>query len=134
MDRSINEISGQIVDACVKLHIALGPGLLESVYETVLARDLERRGLHVERQKYLSFEYDGMHFDELLRVDLLVDSKVVVEIKSLERVLPVHPKQVLTYLRLLNLPIGLLANFGAPSMKEGIQRIANGFGHLEPTN
>ena len=128
-ERSINDITGIIVDACVKLHIGLGPGLLESVYETILARDLERRGLRAERQKSLSFDYDGLHFEELLRLDLLVESRVIVEIKSVERLLPVHPKQVLTYLRLLDLPVGLLVNFGTPSMKEGIQRIANGYAH-----
>lgn len=131
-DKSLNEITGTVVDACVKLHIGLGPGLLQSVYETVLSRDLERRGLRIERQKPISFDYEGLHFDEMLRVDLLVESCVIVEIKSVERLLPVHPKQVLTYLRLLNLRIGLLVNFGAPSMKEGIQRIANGFASPEP--
>lgn len=130
--KSLNDITGVIVDACVKLHIGLGPGLLESVYETVLARDLEKRGLRVERQKSVSFNYDGLHFDEMLRVDLLVESRVEVEVKSVERLLPVHPKQVLTYLRLLDLPVGLLVNFGASSMKEGLHRIANGFAHTEP--
>jgi iron complex transport system substrate-binding protein len=124
--RRINEVTGIIVDACVKLHMALGPGLLESVYETVLARDLERRGLRVERQKPISFEYDGLYFHEMLRLDILVESLVVVEIKSVERPAPVHAKQLLTHLRLLRLPIGLLANFGANTMKEGLQRIVNG--------
>jgi iron complex transport system substrate-binding protein len=125
-DKALDEITGGIVDACVKLHIGLGPGLLETIYETVLVRDLERRGFRVERQMPISFEYDGLHFKDALRVDILVDSRVVVEIKSLERLLPVHPKQVLTYLRLLKLPVGLLLNFGAPSMKEGLRRIVNG--------
>ncbi len=125
----LDEITGEIVDAAYKLHTGLGPGLLESVYETVLARDLQRRGFHIERQKPVSFDYEGLHFDDGLRVDLLVDSRVVVEIKSVERLLPVHPKQVLTYLRLLNLSVGLLINFGAPTLKEGLQRIVNG---LEP--
>lgn len=121
----LDEITGTIVDACVKLHIALGPGLLESIYEVVLTRDLARRGLRIERQKPVSFEYDGMHFEDALRVDILVESIVVVELKSIERLLPVHPKQVLTYLRLLRLPVGLLVNFGAPTMKEGLHRIVN---------
>ncbi|PKQ05884.1 MAG: GxxExxY protein [Alphaproteobacteria bacterium HGW-Alphaproteobacteria-11] len=119
-------ITGVIVDVAYKLHTGLGPGLLESVYETVLARDLERRGLKVERQKPVSFEYDGMLFTDSLRVDLLVENRVVVEIKSLDRLLPVHPKQVLTYLRLLDMPVGLLINFGAPTLKEGLHRIVNG--------
>lgn len=95
MEKALNEITGTIVDACVKLHMGLGPGLLDSVYETVLARDLDRRGLRVERQRWVSFEYEGLEFDDVLRVDLLVESLVVVEIKSVERLLPVHPKQVL---------------------------------------
>jgi len=118
-------VTGVIVDAAYKLHTGLGPGLLESVYEAVLARDLERRGLKVEKQKPVSFEYDGMLFTDSLRVDLLVEDRVLVEIKSLERIMPVHPKQVLTYLRLLNLPVGLLINFGAPTLRQGLHRIAN---------
>lgn len=123
----LEELSVEIVDAAFKLHKGLGPGLLESVYEAVLERDLERRGLKVERQKFLSFEYDGMRFTETLRVDLLVDSRIVVEVKSVERLLPVHPKQVLTYLRLLNLSMGFLINFGAPTLKEGLHRVVNGY-------
>ncbi len=124
--RARDDVTGQIVDACVKIHSALGPGLLESAYETVLARDLERRGLSVARQQPITFEYDGLVFEDALRADLLVDARVVVEIKSVERLLAVHPKQLLTYLRLLKLPVGLLVNFGAASMKEGLQRIVNG--------
>lgn len=123
---SLDLVTGEIVDASYKLHTALGPGLLESVYETVLARDLVRRGMKVERQMPLSFEYDGMRFSEGLRVDLLVDSRIVVEIKSVEALSPVHHKQLLTYLRLLNLPIGLLINFGAAHLREGLKRIVNG--------
>jgi iron complex transport system substrate-binding protein len=121
----LDEITGGVVDAAYKLHMGLGPGLLESVYEVVLARDLERRGFAIERQKRVAFEYDGLHFDEGLRIDPLVDARVVVEIKSIERLLPVHPKQVLTYLRLLKLPVGFLINFGAPTLKEGLKRIVN---------
>ncbi len=127
--KALDEITGEIVDAAYKLHTGLGPGLLESVYETVLARDLQRRGFHIERQKPVSFDYEGLHFDDGLRVDLLVDSRVVVEIKSVERLLPVHPKQVLNYLRLLNLSVGLLIDFGVPTLKDGLRRIVNG---LEP--
>jgi len=121
----INALTGEIVDAAYHIHRALGPGLLESVYELVLTRALERRGLCAARQIPISFEYDGMVFADACRADLLVNNSVVVEIKSVERLAPVHPKQLLTYLRLLNLPIGLLINFGAPTLKEGIQRIAN---------
>jgi iron complex transport system substrate-binding protein len=127
MTREIDEITGEIVDAAYKLHAGLGPGLLESVYEAVLGRSLERRGLKVERQKAVAFDYDGMHFDEGLRVDLLVDDVVIVELKSVEKLAPVHSKQLLTYLRLLNLPVGLLVNFGGATLKEGLHRIVNGY-------
>lgn len=124
--RSLDDVTGAIVDAAIKLHKALGPGLLESVYEMVLTRDLQRRGLKVERQKPISFQYDGLEFSDAFRIDLLVGSQVVVEIKSVERLAPVHAKQVLTYLRLTKLPVGLLINFGAPTLKQGLQRIVNG--------
>ncbi|MFM9842998.1 MAG: GxxExxY protein [Dongiaceae bacterium] len=126
-DSDLDRITAEIVDAAVKLHRALGPGLLESVYAAVLTRDLERQDLAVEGQKPVSFDYDGLRFSEGFRVDLLVGSQVVVEIKSVEGLLPVHHKQLLTYLRLMNLPVGLLINFGAPTMKEGLRRIVNGF-------
>jgi GxxExxY protein len=126
-NRDIDEITGEIVDAAYKLHTQLGPGLLESVYEAVLARELERRGLFVERQKPVSFEFDGMHFDEGFRADLLVEGRVVVELKSVETLAPVHTKQLLTYLKLLNLQVGLLINFGAATLKEGLHRVVNNY-------
>jgi GxxExxY protein len=121
--RDIDETTGEIVDASYRIHTGLGPGLLESVYEAVLARSLEQRGLSVERQKAVALEFDGLTFDEGFRVDLLVDGRVVVELKSVEKLAPVHSKQVLTYLRLMDLRAGLLVNFGAPTLKEGIRRI-----------
>jgi GxxExxY protein len=124
-ERILDEITGEIVDAAYKLHKGLGPGLLESVYELVLARELERRGFRAARQEPVSFDYDGLHFRDCLRVDLLIESRVVIEIKSVEKLLPVHPMQLLTYLRLMHLPIGLLINFGAPTLREGLQRIVN---------
>ena len=124
--KPLDDITGEIVDAAFMLHTGLGPGLLESVYETVLARELQRRGLQVERQKPVSFHYDGLDFNDGFRVDLMVESRVIVEIKSVERLAPVHSKQLLTYLRLLNLPVGLLINFGAPTLKDGLHRIVNG--------
>jgi GxxExxY protein len=124
-DMELDSITGCVVDAAYRLHLGLGPGLLESVYETVLHRDLVRRGLHVEQQSVISFEYGGMYFENGLRVDLLVEGRVVVELKSVEHLLPVHRKQVLTYLKLLRLPVGLLINFGAPTFKAGLQRIVN---------
>ncbi len=122
----LDGIAGQIVDAAYKLHVGLGPGLLESFYEAVLARDLQRRGLYVERQKPVSFEYDGLKFIDCFRVDLLVALRVPVEIKSIENLAPVHSKQLLTYLRLLNMPAGLLINFGEASFKSGLRTIMNG--------
>jgi iron complex transport system substrate-binding protein len=123
--KALDDITGTIVDAAFKLHTGLGPGLLEPVYEAVLARNLERSGLRIERQKAVSFDYDGLHFSDGLRVDLMVESRVVVEIKSIERLLPLHSKQVLTHLRVLHLPVGLLINFGAPILKDGLKRIVN---------
>lgn len=127
--RALDDITGAIVDAALRIHMDLGPGLLESVYVTVLHRSLQRRGLKVERQKVVQFEFDGMIFDEGLRVDLLVDNRVVVEVKSFEKLAPVHSKQLLTYLRLLRLPVGLLINFGGATLKEGLHRVVN---NLDP--
>ncbi len=124
--RDVDEVSGEIVDAALKVHRGLGPGLLESVYEMVLARELIRRGLRVERQAGVSFDFDGMHFDDGFRVDLLVEGVVVVELKSVETLAPVHWKQVLTYLKLLELSVGLLINFGGVTLKGNVHRIANG--------
>jgi GxxExxY protein len=121
----LDEITGAIIDCSMKIHIELGPGLLESVYEAVLARSLDKRGLRVERQKVIRFEYDGMVFEEGFRIDLLVEGCVIVELKSVEKLAPVHSKQVLTYLRLTNLHVGLLINFGEATLKEGLHRIVN---------
>ncbi len=121
----VEELAAVVVDAAFHIHKELGPGLLESVYEAVLARALEMRGLMVDRQKALVFEYDGMRFEDGLRVDLLVNKLLVVELKSVETLAPVHPKQLLTYLRLLHLPVGLLINFGSEIFKEGCKRIVN---------
>jgi iron complex transport system substrate-binding protein len=120
------EASAVVVDAAFQLHRDLGPGLLESVYAAVLARMLAQRGLTVEQQKTVVFDYAGMRFEEGLRVDLLVEGCLVVELKSVENLAPVHAKQVLTYLRLMNLSLGLLINFGAATFKEGVRRIVNG--------
>jgi iron complex transport system substrate-binding protein len=123
--KALDDITGEIIDASIKLHRDLGPGLLESVYETILSQLLLKRGLVVERQKPICFEYDGIRFDDGFRVDLLVEGRVVVELKSVEKIAPVHGKQLLTYLRLMNLPVGLLINFGATTLKEGLHRIVN---------
>lgn len=121
----LDDLTGAIIDTALKVHIELGPGLLESVYEVVLAHSLQKQGLTVERQKPITFHYDGMMFEEGFRVDLLVGNKVVVELKSVDKLSPVHSKQLLTYLRLMNLPVGLLMNFGAATLKEGLQRVVN---------
>jgi GxxExxY protein len=123
--KPFDDITAAIIDSAIKIHQSLGPGLLESVYETVLARDLQRRGLQVERQKPVNFEYDGLFFTEGFRADLLVEYCVLVELKSVESLAPVHSKQLLTYLRLMNLQVGLLLNFGAATLKEGLHRIVN---------
>ena len=121
----LDEITGAIIDCSIKIHIELGPGLLESVYEAVLARALEKRGLRVERQRVIRFEYNGMVFEEGFRIDLMVEGRVIVELKSVEKLAPVHSKQLLTYLRLTNLHVGLLINFGEATLKEGLHRIVN---------
>jgi GxxExxY protein len=102
-------------------------GLLESVYQAVLARALVRRCFHIERHRTIRFQYDGMVFEEVFRADLIVESQVIVEIKSVERLARVHAKQLLTYLKVTNTPVGLLVNFGAPTMQEGLRRIVNGY-------
>jgi len=125
--RNLDEISGIIVDCAYHIHTELGPGLLESVYEAVLAKRLEQLGLAVERQKPISFEFDGMVFEEGFRIDLFVDDQVVVELKSIERLARVHSKQLLTYLKLMDLQVGLLINFGGATLKEGLHRIVNDY-------
>lgn len=121
----VETIAREVVDCAFVLHRDLGPGLLESVYEAVLAKSLDARGLRVVRQKPISFTYNGLTFDEGFKLDLLVEDRLVVELKSVESIAPVHAKQVLTYLRLMDLPLGLLINFGAATFKAGIQRVVN---------
>ena len=121
-----NEIGKVIVDSAVTVHRELGPGLLESVYEIVLAHELQQRGLSVERQVPVSIEYRGMKFDAAFRADIVVGDKVIVELKSAERVSEAHKKQVQTYLRLTGCKLGFLLNFGEALMKRGITRVVNG--------
>lgn len=121
-----NEIAKRILDAAFVAHTKLGPGLLESVYEVVLAHELRKAGLRVERQKPMPITYDGILFEEGYRADLLVESKVIVELKSVAAISAVHSKQVLTQLRLSGLKLGLLINFGETHLKNGIKRIING--------
>jgi GxxExxY protein len=121
-----NQIAKEVVDAAVKVHTILGPGLLESVYEVVLARELVQRGLRVERQVSIPIEFEGLKFDEGFRADIIVENKVILELKSVEQMAKVHHKQLFTYLKLADKRLGLLLSFGADLMKEGIKRIANG--------
>ncbi len=121
----VNEISCAVVDAALGIHSELGPGLLESVYEVLLAYELKERGLHIERQVAVPIQFRGIQFDEGYRLDILVENLVVVEIKSVEELLSVHKKQLLTYLRLTKKPLGLLLNFNVDLMKHGVTRIAN---------
>jgi len=120
-----NEIAKIIVDAAFQIHKRLGPGLLETVYEVVLAHVLNKRGLKVEKQVPVAIVFDGIKFNEGFRADLIVEDKVIVELKSVEKVLPVHKKQLLTYLRLTDKKLGLLINFGSELIRDGISRIVN---------
>lgn len=121
-----NEIARQVVDAAYKVHTTLGPGLLESVYEIVLAHELKQRGLAVARQVPVSIQYDSIVFDEGFRADIIVEDAVILELKSVESVARVHKKQLLTYLRLADKRLGLLIIFGEELIKTGITRVVNG--------
>ena len=121
-----NEVARVVVDAAVRVHRVLGPGLLESVYEVVLARELERRGLRVARQVPIPLVYEDLRIDAAYRADLLVEDRVLVELKSIEQTAPIHKKQTLTYLRLAHLQLALLLNFGEELMKNGITRLVHG--------
>ena len=122
----LNDISGEILNAAIVIHKEIGPGLLESVYEVLLAHELKTRGFTVERQVIVPIEYRGIKFEEGYRLDLIVEDTVIVEIKSVEELTKVHHKQLLTYLRMMDKPLGLLLNFNVHLMKEGISRVANG--------
>jgi len=121
-----NEIGKVIVDAALAVHRELGPGLLESVYELALAYELEQRELSVKRQLPISIHYKHMTFDDAFRADLVIDDKIIVELKSVEQVSQAHKKQLLTYLRLTGCKLGFLLNFGEALMKRGITRTVNG--------
>jgi len=120
-----NEIATIIVDAALRIHRTLGPGLLESVYQAVLSYELQKRGLRVFQQVGLPVQYEEVKLDLGFRVDLIVGDKVVIEIKSVEALAPVHRKQLKTYLRLMDLRLGLLINFNVELIKDGIQRVVN---------
>jgi GxxExxY protein len=121
-----NEIGKIVVDAAITVHRALGPGLLETVYEVALAHELTKRGLHVERQRPMAVEYDGLEFEEGFRADIVVECKVILELKSVSQLSASHRKQIQTYLRLTKMRLGFLLNFGAALMRDGIVRAVNG--------
>lgn len=123
---SPNEIAAQIVDAAYRIHVSLGPGLLESVYQHVLAAELGERGLRVELQRPIPIRYRALEFEIGFRADVIVENSVIVEIKSVEAIHPVHKKQLLTYLRLADKRLGLLINFNVELIKDGISRVVNG--------
>jgi len=121
-----NEIGTQVLEASINVHRELGPGLLETVYEVILARELSDLGLKVERQVPVQILYRGIRFDEGFRAGMIVENRVLLELKSLERILPAHKKQVQTYLRLTGLKLGYLLNFGEAVLRSGITRCVNG--------
>jgi GxxExxY protein len=120
-----NEIAKEIVDAAYKIHITLGPGLFESVYEAVLAYELGKRGLRYERQKAIPVVYETVHLEEGFRADIIVEGKVIIELKAVDAIAPVHKKHLLTYLRLADKRLGLLINFNVELIKDGITRLVN---------
>ena len=123
----INDVSSAVVGEAIRIHRELGPGLLETVYETVLASALQRSGWNVRRQVPVDIAYDGLTFPAAFRMDLLVDDRLIVEIKSVEKLSKAHAKQLLTYLRLSNQPVGLMLNFSEATMKDGIRRLVNDY-------
>jgi GxxExxY protein len=127
MSANLESLAKIAVDCGFKLHDQLGPGLLESVYEILLCESLKQRGMMVVRQKVIPITYNGVTLDEGFRADLIVEDQLLIEVKSVERFAAVHGKQVLTYLRLMNLPLGLLMNFGAATFRDGLKRVANDY-------
>jgi len=128
----IDEVTGDVLDVALRLHRELGSGLLESVYEALLGGRLQALGYQVDRQKLISIEFEGVYFEAAFRADLLVDDRLLVEVKSVERLMPVHSKQLLTYLRLIKQPVGLLINFGGETLKEGVKRVVNDYNPSAP--
>ena len=125
--RDIDRITGDVLDAAIRLHREVGPGLLETVYETVLAGQLVRMGYSVARQRPIDIEVDGLSFPAAFRIDILVDERLLIEVKSVDQLHASHAKQLLTYLRLTKQPVGLLINFGGATLKEGFRRLVNDY-------
>lgn len=122
-----NEITKIVIDTAYQIHTKIGPGLLESAYQAILVYELKNRGLHVESEIPMPIHYEDIDLDIGFRADLIVENKVIIELKSVEKVAEVHKKQLLTYLRISGLQVGLLINFGTPLIKDGIFRIVNGY-------
>ncbi len=122
----VEVLARKAIERGLLVHRELGPGLLESIYEAVMATGLGRQGFCVERQKLVPMRFEGITYPESFRLDLLIEGKLIIEIKSTERSLPVYSKQLLTYLRLTEQPVGLLMNFGYPTFREGLKRVVNG--------
>jgi GxxExxY protein len=122
----VEDLARTTIDCGFQIHKKLGPGLLETVYEAVLAASLERKGLTVERQKPIAIEFEGLSIVDGFRADIIVERRLIVEVKSVERTAPIHAKQLLTYLRLTEQPLGLLMNFGCETFREGMKRVVNG--------
>ena len=129
----LETVAADVIDQALRLHRDLGPGLLETVYETILGAKLAAMGYSVARQAPVDIEYDDLRFEAAFRIDLLIDGKLVVEIKSVERLTGAHAKQLLTYLRLTKRPLGLLINFGGETLKEGLKRIVNDYKPFAPS-
>ena len=125
MNRELEQIAKDVVDASMQIHMALGPGLLESVYTVILQKKLQDRGYQVELEKPVALIFEGIEFEMGFRADLVIDDSFIVELKSVERIAPVHAKQLLTYLRITGFRLGLLINLGEALLKDGIKRIAN---------
>ena len=123
----INKITSLIINRSIKIHRDLGPGLLETVYEHILTSLLQQSGCHIQTQIPISFFYEGTTYTNSLRIDMIVDNLVLVELKSIEQLKPVHHKQVITYLKLMKMPVGLLINFGAYTLRDGLHRIVNNY-------
>ncbi len=123
----INILSGEIVDCCIKIHTAIGPGCYERVYEELLCYEFDKRGLTFRRQVSLPIAYEGLIISDAYKIDLLLEDKIIIEIKSVEHILPVHYKQLNTYLKMMNLKNGILLNFKVDLMKDGIYRVFNNF-------
>lgn len=130
--QDLEALASAVVDDALRIHRELGPGLLESVYEMILAGKLVQRGIEVAREVPVSIDYDGLHFEAAFRIDLLVGGRLLVEIKSVERLNGAHAKQLLTYLRLTKQPLGLLINFGGETLKEGLRRVVNDYKPFAP--